>query len=213
MSDVIDQSAGAAVRTWQLPAVRVAIAYHSVQGHVAKLAGAVAEGVQDTSGSTVDLVRLDALTASSWDVLDRADALIFGCPTFMGGVSAVFKAFAEESLRPWLDDLRWRNKIAAGFTHSQALSGDKLHPLQYFTILAAQHGMLWVPLDVYPGRGALTELNRLGAWLGVISQSDRDTPLEAMPPPGDLETARHLGRRVAQVTRQVLIGRHVLGLL
>jgi NAD(P)H dehydrogenase (quinone) len=60
----------------------------------------------------------------------------------MGGVSAVFKAFAEQSLRPWLDNLRWRDKVAAGFTHSQAMSGDKLHTLQYFTILAAQHGML-----------------------------------------------------------------------
>jgi NAD(P)H dehydrogenase (quinone) len=197
------------------PAVRVAIAYHSVRGHVAKLAGAVATGVRDVPDATAELVALDALTAASWERLDRADALVFGCPTYMGGVSAVFKAFAEQSLGPWLDNLRWRDKVAAGFTHSQAMSGDKLHSLQYFTILAAQHGMLWVPLDLYPGwctsAGAITDLNRLGAWLGVISQSDRDAALDAAPNAGDLQTAQHLGRRVAEITRQVLIGRQVLG--
>jgi NAD(P)H dehydrogenase (quinone) len=197
------------------PAVRVAVAYHSVRGHVAKLAHAVAEGVDQVPAATVDLVALDVLTDTSWTLFDRADALIFGCPTFMGGVSAVFKAFAEASLRPWIDNLRWRNKVAGGFTHSQAMSGDKLHTLQYFTILAAQHGMIWVPLDLYAGwcssAGAITDLNRLGAWLGATSQSDRDAPLEIAPNARDLETARHLGRRVAQVTCQVLTGRRVLG--
>jgi NAD(P)H dehydrogenase (quinone) len=196
------------------PAVRVAIAYHSVRGHVARLAHAVAEGVHQVPEAIADLVALDTLTDTSWALFDRADALVFGCPTFMGGVSAVFKAFAEASLRPWIDNLRWRNKLAGGFTHSQAMSGDKLHALQYFTILAAQHGMIWVPLDLYPGScssaGTITDLNRLGAWLGAMSQSDRDAALEVAPNAGDLETARYLGRRVAQVTRQVLTGRRVL---
>jgi NAD(P)H dehydrogenase (quinone) len=56
--------------------------------------------------------------ATSWETIDRADAIVFGCPTYMGGASAVFKTFAEQSLRQWLDNLRWRRKVAAGFTHS-----------------------------------------------------------------------------------------------
>lgn len=193
------------------PTIRVAIAYHSVLGHVARLARAVADGVSEVPDSVVDPVALDSLTPASWETLDAADAVVFGCPTYMGGPSAVFKVFAEESLRVWLDDLRWRHKVAAGFTHSQALSGDKLSTLQYFTILAAQHGMLWVTLDLYPAiAGTTGVLNRLGAWLGVMSQSDRDVPLDVAPPAGDLETARHLGRRVAQVARDLSVGRHVL---
>ena len=196
--------------------VRVAVVYHSVRGHVAKLARAVVEGVHQVPGTTADLIPLEARTDSSWEVFDRADALVFGCPTYMGGVSAVFKAFAEESLGPWRDNLRWRHKLAAGFTHSQAMSGDKLHVLQYFTILAAQHGMLWVPLDLYPGwcssAGSITDLNRLGGWLGVMSQSDGDAALDTMPNSGDLATARHLGQRVAEVTRHVLLGRRLISL-
>lgn len=94
------------------------------------------------------------------------------------------------------------------------MSGDKLHVLQYFTILAAQHGMVWVPLDLYPGwcsrTGAITDLNRLGGWLGAISQSDREASLDEAPNAGDLATARHLGKRVADVARQILAGRHAL---
>src|SRR5262245_44185973 len=194
--------------------VLVAVAYHSVRGHVANLARAVAEGVGHVPAAMAELVPLEVRTAASWEVFDRADALIFGCPTYMGGVSSVFKAFAEESVEPWRDNLRWRHKLAAGFTHSQAMSGDKLHVLQYFTILAAQHGMVWVPLDLHPGwcsrGGTITDLNRLGGWLGVISQSDREANFDEAPNAGDLATARHLGRRVAEVTRQVLAGRHVL---
>jgi NAD(P)H dehydrogenase (quinone) len=101
--------------------------------------------------------------------------------------------------------------VAAGFTHSQALRGDKLNTLQYFTILAAQHGILWVTLDLYPAiAGATGILNRLGAGLGAASPSDHETSLDSAPPVGDLETAQHLGRRVAQVTRDLFVGRHVL---
>jgi NAD(P)H dehydrogenase (quinone) len=193
------------------PKVQVAIAYHSVRGHVARLARAVADGVTEVPDAAADPVALDSLTSASWETLDRADAIIFGCPTYMGSPSVVFKAFAEQSLRVWLDDLRWRHKVAAGFTHSQALSGDKLNTLQYFTILAAQHGMVWITLDVYPGVvGQSGILNRLGAWLGAMSQSDRDLSADAAPPDGDLETAHYLGRRVAQVTRALIVGRHVL---
>ena len=193
------------------PTIQVAIAYHSVQGHVARLARAVADGVAEVPDAAADPVALDSLTSSSWERLDRADAIVFGCPTYMGGPSAVFKAFAEESLRVWLNDLRWRHKVAAGFTHSQALSGDKLNTLQYFTILAGQHGMVWITLDVYPGVvGKSGVLNRLGAWLVAMSQSDHGLSADASPPEGDLETAHYLGRRVAHVTRDLIVGRRVL---
>src|SRR5262249_41261709 len=192
------------------PTIRVAIAYHSVLGHVARLARPVADGASEVADTVVDPVALDSLTPASWETLDAADALVFGCPTYMGGPSAVFKAFAEESLRVWLDDLRWRHKVAAGFTHSQALSGDKLSTLQYFAILAAQHGMLWVGLDLYPGTGAPTDLNRLGAWLGVMGQSDAGVPADMAPGVGDLATARHLGRRVAETAYQLRVGRQAV---
>jgi len=194
--------------------VKVAVAYYSQRGHVARLAAAVAEGAQRIQDIQVSTWSVVTLTPELWKALDAADALVFGAPTYMGGPAAAFKAFADASLSAWLDDLRWRHKIAAGFTHSQAMSGDKLNTLQYFSILAAQHGMLWVTLDLYPGwctsSGRITDRNRLGGWLGVMSQSNGDGPTEENPGIGDLETACYLGERVARVASELVAGRRAI---
>lgn len=184
--------------------------FHSDGGHVEKLARSAAAGAAQTSGATASLHSLDELTDSLWAVLEAADAVIFGCPTYMGGPSAVFKRFAEASLPIWAQR-EWTAKVAAGFTHSQAMSGDKLNTLEYFSILAAQHGMIWVNLDLLPGwcgeEASIDDLNRLGSWLGVMSQSNGDGPIEANPRAGDLATARHLGALVAATTRALAVGR------
>jgi NAD(P)H dehydrogenase (quinone) len=70
--------------------------------------------------------------------------------------------------------------------------------------------MHWVNLDLYPGwcshDGSITDLNRLGAWLGVISQSNREVDADVLNG-GDLRTTTYLGQRVATVTWQLVRGR------
>ena len=189
---------------------RIAIAYHSGYGHTEKQAEAVAAGAASVPGTVTDLVPLDELTDDLWSRLAAADAIIFGTPTYMGSPSAVFKAFVEESVKVWADDLAWRDKIAAGFTNSKAMSGDKLNSLVDLAVFAAQHGMIWVGLDIYPGWAASTasieDLNRLGSWLGAMAQSDGDLSAEKAPPETDLRTAAALGARVATVTHRQLRG-------
>jgi NAD(P)H dehydrogenase (quinone) len=184
--------------------VRIAVAYHSGQGHTARQAAAVAAGASAVPGAAADLVSLDELTEETWDLLAAADAIIFGAPTYMGSPSAVFKAFAEASVRVWAADLGWRDKFAAGFTNSKAMAGDKLNSLVDFAVLAAQHGMIWVGLDLYPGwaesTASIEDLNRLGSWLGATAQSDADLSAEKAPPETDLRTAAYLGERVARIT-------------
>ncbi|HFQ5208799.1 TPA: flavodoxin family protein [Vibrio vulnificus] len=125
-----------------------------------------------------------------FEALLSCDAIIFGSPTYMGGVSAQFKAFADASSEFWADQ-RWANKLAAGFT-----SGDQSSTLQYLTTFAAQHGMLWVNLDVAGGFSP-QGLNRLGQQSGVVAQG-----MEGQAHPSDLATAQYLGERVAHwVTR------------
>lgn len=129
----------------------------------------------------------------------------------MGSPSAVFKTFAEGTSKVWADNLRWKDKIAAGFTNSQNIHGDKLNTLVDFAILAAQHGMHWVSLGLYPGwntsTGSPEDLNRLGSFLGAMAQSNGDAGPDMAPPTSDLETAEELGRRVALVTQQWVRGR------
>jgi NAD(P)H dehydrogenase (quinone) len=189
---------------------RIVIAFHSGYGHTAKQAEAVAAGASSVPGAVAELVPLDELTEDVWDRLAAADAIVFGAPTYMGSPSAVFKKFAEESVRAWADNLAWRDKIAAGFTNSKAMSGDKLNSLVDLAVFAAQHGMIWVGLDLYPGwaesTASIEDLNRLGSWLGAMAQSDADLSAEKAPPATDLRTAEALGVRVATVTLRHLRG-------
>ncbi|HEY8515455.1 MAG TPA: flavodoxin family protein [Candidatus Binatia bacterium] len=191
--------------------VRVAVVYHSGFGHTARQATAVAAGVEQVAGARALLLTVEE-AVTRWDDLEAADAIVFGAPTYMGGPSAAFQAFAEATSRPVLArGMRWRDKVAAGFTNSGSSAGDKLATLVQIALFAAQHGMHWVSLGVAPTGRASTatddEVNRLGFWLGAAAQSNIDQGPDAAPPEADLETARVLGRRVAEVALQLARGR------
>ncbi|WP_035845089.1 flavodoxin family protein [Kitasatospora azatica] len=177
----------------------IAIAYHSGYGHTAVLAEAVKAGAVD-AGATVHLVKVDEITDAQWELLDAADAIVFGSPTYMGTASGKFHEFAEASSKRWFSSA-WQNKLAAGFTNSASKSGDKLHTLQFFSILAAQHGMTWVNLGLHPGWNSSTaseyDLNRLGIFMGAGAQSNNDQGPEGVHK-ADLATAEHLGRRITE---------------
>ncbi|MFG2297287.1 flavodoxin family protein [Streptomyces sp. NPDC048603] len=186
----------------------VSIAYHSGYGHTAVVAEAVRDGALE-AGATVHLVKVDEIDDAQWELLDASDAIIFGSPTYMGTASGAFHVFAEATSKRWFGDA-WLNKLAAGFTNSASKSGDKLHTLQFFQVLAAQHGMHWVNLGLKPGWNASTasenDINRLGFFSGAAAQSNSDQGTEGVHK-ADLETATHLGRRVVETARVFNAGR------
>ena len=179
----------------------VAIVYHSGYGHTARQAEAVARGALNVVGATAALVKVEEIDRH-WADLEKADAIIFGSPTYMGSASAPFKAFMDASSKVWAAQ-GWKDKIAAGFTNSASQSGDKLATLQQLAIFAAQHSMIWVGLGLLPGNnsssGSASDLNRLGGYLGAMAQSNADQGPDYGPTPADLKTAEYLGRRVAEV--------------
>jgi multimeric flavodoxin WrbA len=189
--------------------ITVAIVFHSGRGHTARQAEAVRRGVKKVGGASA-LFLTSEEAQDRWEDLERADAIIFGAPTYMGSASGEFKAFMDASSKPFFAGA-WKDKIAAGFTNSASRSGDKLSTLMQFVVLAAQHGMHWVNLGLPPGNnqstGSERELNRLGFWLGAAAQSNADEGPEFAPPEFDLLTAEHLGQRVAEVTQQLVRGR------
>lgn len=190
----------------------IVIAYHTGFGKTAELADAVCRGAASVPGAKATLCDITALDDAGWAVLDRADAIIFGAPTYFGSVSAEFKRFIEASASRWFDGPRWKDKLAAGFTNSKTMSGDKLNTLFDLAVFAAQHGMIWVGLDLYPGwhtsNSSPNELNRIGSWLGVMSQANSDEPPGVVPPRSDLDTGGRLGQRVAEYAVLLALGRN-----
>lgn len=188
--------------------IRIAIVYHSKYGHTESLANAVARGAESVEDTVVRLLPVEIVDKHLND-LKAADAIIFGCPTYMGSVSGPFKIFMDETSKIWLTQ-SWKDKIAAGFTNSGSQSGDKLNTLIQLAIFAAQHGMIWVGLDLLPGNNSsnssVNDLNRLGSFLGAMAQSNVDEGSDKAPPESDLETAVHFGKRVAMATKQWVYG-------
>lgn len=175
----------------------VAVVFHSGYGHTLRMAQSVAEG------AGAELVAIDAegnVSAEGWAMLNDADAIILGSPTYMGSVSWQFKKFADASSKPWFSQA-WKDKIFAGFTNSATMNGDKLSTLHYLFTLAMQHGGIWVGTGLMPSNSKAAQrndVNFVGSFSGAMAQSPSDaSPAEMLP--GDLETARLFGQRVAQV--------------
>ncbi len=187
---------------------RIVIAYHSGYGHTKKLAEAVFAGVQD-AGAQATLLAVADIDDAGWAELDAADAIVFGAPTYMGGPAAEFKKFADASSKAWFTQ-KWRDKIAAGFTNSATMNGDKFSTIQYFVTLSMQHSMIWTGTGLMPSNtkaATRNDLNYVGGYTGLLAQSPADATPEEAPPPGDLETAKAFGARVAEVTARWLAGR------
>ena len=175
---------------------KIVIVFHSGYGHTAKVAAAVAEGAGGT------LLAIDAegnLPEGGWDTLAAADAIVMGSPTYMGNVSWQFKKFADASSKVWFVQ-GWRNKLAAGFTNSASLNGDKGTTLQYLTTLAMQHGMLWTGSGMMPANSKAStraDVNNLGTSGGLWTATPSDAGVDEMVA-GDLATAVAFGKRVAE---------------
>jgi NAD(P)H dehydrogenase (quinone) len=186
---------------------KVAIVYHSGFGHTHVLAESAAQGVRDAGAEPLLLRIEDAAQdfAPLLDAVKEADAVIFGSPTYMGDLTAAFRAFAEASAKPWYTQ-DWKDKLAAGFTVSGSYSGDKLNSLNSLAVFAAQHGMVWVSTGLLPGNAlgktGPEDINRLGSFIGAMAQADNAPATETNPPLGDQLTVRHLGKRVAEAARR-----------
>jgi NAD(P)H dehydrogenase (quinone) len=180
---------------------KVAVVYHSGYGHTKKQADAVLAGAASAKGVSAELLAIDAdgnLQDGGWETLAAADAILFGAPTYMGGPSWQFKKFADASSKPWFSQA-WKDKIAAGFTNSASMNGDKLSTLHYFFTLAMQHSMIWIGTGMLPSNAKAAQrndVNYLASFSGAMAQSPSDASPEEGPLPGDLETARLFGQRV-----------------
>ena len=187
---------------------KLIVVYHSTYGHTKLQAEAVQKGA-----SSVDSMEADIMTAEEAieriDDLDKANAIIFGTPTYMGNISADIKKFMEASVKKWFG-AAWKDKIAGGFTNSSSFSGDKLNTLQGLVVFAMQHGMIWVGTGMFPSANNMDAMNsvegpgpethnRVGSFIGPMAASFQVDPPDA-PSKGDIETAEAYGKRVAEVT-------------
>ncbi|MDQ2096317.1 MAG: flavodoxin family protein [Tychonema bourrellyi B0820] len=191
----------------------LAIVYFSGSGKTHLMAQAIAEGATQLLGVKVELLRIvkEQIVNGVWqdaeilEKLNQADAIVFGSPTYMGGVAGQFKLFIDAASEVWFRQ-EWKDKIAAGFTHSSCASGDKQGTLLYLAINASQHGMIWVNVGDLPSQFLEKDdgVNRLGSFLGVMGQGTDLSGVEAKLAldPGDRLTAFRFGKRIAEAAER-----------
>lgn len=194
--------------------VTIAIVYSTGRGHTRTVAEHIARGVVEVGGAKACLFEVTSAgigVDGRWDdgqtmqALSDADAIIFGSPTLMGSMSGLMKLFFEQAFETWLVQ-GWKDKIAAGFTNSASRSGDKLDTLVQMAVFATQMGMVWVGVGDLPGGNrpdsTSNDVNHLGSWLGLMSQSPAGADAEHAPSAGDRLTAERFGRRIARSTQR-----------
>ena len=183
----------------------IVIVYHSGYGHTFKQAEAVLSGLVSNSGVEAILLPISSegeISGDGWGLLAAADTIIFGSPTYMGTVSWQFKKFADETSKLWLEQ-KWKDKLVAGFTNSSGMNGDKLSTLHYLFTLSMQHSMIWVGAGMMPASNKSAQrndINYIDSFSGLMAQSPTDASTDEGPLPGDLETAKKFGERIARIS-------------
>jgi hypothetical protein len=99
--------------------VTVPIVYHSGFGHTRVQAEAVHDGAASVAGTSAVLVAVEDIE-SSWHVVDRADAIVFGTPTDMAGPSAESNTDADPDVAPGPSDRRTAAPLGARVAEAAA---------------------------------------------------------------------------------------------
>lgn len=186
---------------------KVSVVYFSGYGHTKRQAEAVIEGAKSVEGVELHVVEISqegTYPEDTFEILKSSDAILYGSPTYMGGPAWQFKKFADESSKAWFTQ-EWKDKFAAGFTNSATVNGDKGETINYFTTLAMQHSQIWVGTGLMPANTKAhgpDDVNWTGGFKGALAISPSDSSPEEAPRKGDLETARLLGIRVANLIKK-----------
>ena len=203
--------------------MKILIVYYSLYGHVLKLARAVAEGAGAVDGAEVVRRRVEEFDSvyqekikghdhalAVWeeqqdtpvctlDDLRAADAIIFGTPTRYGNMIAQLKFLIDSTGEMWAKG-ELEGKPAGVFTATGTTHGGQETTLLTMMVPLLHLGMLIVGVP-YSTPGMLHTEGRGGTPYGATTVAGGRN--ELAPAPQDLEIARALGRRVAEVARKL----------
>ncbi len=199
--------------------MKILVLYYSMYGHTLKMAQAAKEGAQSVEGVEVILRRVAEFTENEqkilnskhakqiWetqrdipvcqlDELKQADGLIIGTPTRYGNMTAQMKRFIDSTIELWLAGTL-EGKPVGLFTSTATTHGGQETTLLSMMPPLLHLGMIIVGVP-YSTPGMLHTEGRGGTPYGASTVAGPDNSLQ--PVPQDLEIAKALGKRVAEVS-------------
>jgi NAD(P)H dehydrogenase (quinone) len=202
--------------------MKILVVYYSMYGHVLQLARAAAAGAQTLAGADVVLRRVQELDSNlaklqgskhaqavlaqqqdvpiaTLDDLRTADGVIFGTPTRFGNMCAQMKQYLDGAGELWLSG------ALEGKPAGVMVSTATTHGGQEVTCLTMMAPLLHLGFIIvgvpYSTPGMLHTEGRGGTPYGATTVAGGMNDLQ--PAPEDLEIAKALGRRVADVAHKL----------
>lgn len=202
--------------------MKILIVYYSMYGHTLQLAQAVAEGASQIPQAEVILRRVQEFEAvdkiidqnefasqlreqqkdipvCTVDDLRAADAVILGSPTRYGNMCAQMKQLIDSTTQLWLKG-EMEGKPAAVFTSTASTHGGQETTLLTMMVPLLHLGMIVVGIP-YSTPGMIHTEARGGTPYGATTIAGGKGELQ--PKSEDLDIAKVLGRRVAEVTAKL----------
>ena len=200
--------------------MKILVLFHSLYGHVAKMAEAIAEGARE-AGATVDLKRvpetlpdkvIEAMGATqaqkalakvpvaSVDDLANYDAIVFGTPTRFGNMTGQMRSFLDATGALWAKGALV-GKIGSVFTSSATQHGGQESTILSFHTTLLHHGMVIVGLPyAFAGQMRIDEITGGSPYGSSTIAGGRG---ERLPSENELAAARFQGRHVAQIAMKL----------
>ena len=209
--------------------MKVNIIFHSVYGHVFRLAEAVAEGAQQVDGAEVKLVqvpetlpeeilaqmgateakkKLAHIPLATLDNLVEADAVIFGTPTRFGMMSAQMRAFLDSTGQLWADGALI-GKVGSVFTSTGSQHGGQETTIVSFHATLLHHGMIIVGVP-YSEKGLL-RVDEVSGGTPYGSSTIAAPDGSRLPSENELAIGCFQGKHVAEITKRLVGAKRKLG--
>ena len=205
--------------------VKVNVIFHSIYGHIYRVAEAVAEGAREVEGAEVGIYQvpetltkdvigengcnrakklfahIPVLTRDKYeDVLAGADALIFGTPTRYGMMTAEMRTVLDGLGGLWSKDA-FVGKVGSVFTSSGTQHGGQESTILSFHVSLLHLGMIIVGLPYSEKRQTRMDEITGGSPYGVSTIAGGDGSRQ--PSENELAMARYQGRHVAQIAKKI----------
>ncbi|MEJ2671286.1 MAG: NAD(P)H:quinone oxidoreductase [Deltaproteobacteria bacterium] len=201
--------------------MKILLVYYSMYGHVLKMIRAAAEGAK-AAGAEVVLRRVEDLPynltkvegskhaqatladqkdipIATMDDLKNADGVIFGTPTRYGNMCAQMKQYIDQTGELWLSGALEGKPAGIVVSTATTHGGQETTAL---TMMAPLLHLGFIILGVpYSTPGMLHTEGRGGTPYAATTVAGGSNELN--PAPEDLEIAKALGRRVAEIAKKL----------
>lgn len=205
--------------------VKVNVIFHSIYGHIYRMAEAIAAGAREVEGAEVNIYQvpetlsdeilgkmgaietkklfahIPVLTRDMYkDVLAGADALIFGTPTRYGMMTAEMRTVFDGLGELWSRDV-FVGKVGSVFTSSGTQHGGQESTILTSHVTLLHLGMIIVGLPYAEKRQTRLDEITGGSPYGASTIAGGDGSRQ--PSENELEMARYQGRHVAQIAKKI----------